>query len=296
MPSVAEYVSDFEYYCPICGKHISVAVEVPEPDWAGYRAEDRARNDQIDVTCPECDSSETLAVTNLDGSVSATFIRFPDRIVNTSTGYTNDYGLFDDVDDIPSSPIDVLRRSVGQVSGILEDRSTIWNANAACRMIFAYYFSAFEAYLSDALARHLRFDHESLHRLVTRDKVLCAERVKLSQVLEKKDLVWRTVREHLNEIPYHNFPRVEMLYRCGPTVDIWPNDEIKRRLYDAVPLRHDIVHRNGVDKEGRQHDLPDRPYLARMAEDIMEVALHIDNALLKTARSEHVVSGEELAP
>ena len=68
--------------------------------------------------------------------------------------------------------------------------------------------------------------------------------------MEDEDIVFKRVTHHLKALLYHNLPKVNALYRIAARIDIFPDETIKARLFEAVPIRHDCVHRNGNDKDG----------------------------------------------
>ena len=59
------------------------------------------------------------------------------------------------------------------------------------------------------------------------------------------------IKGALNNIIYHKIELVKKLYKDNIGIDIQPDDII----IDAINIRHDIVHRNGKDKEGNPCDI-----------------------------------------
>jgi hypothetical protein len=57
------------------------------------------------------------------------------------------------------------------------------------------------------------------------------------------------VKEYLVEIVWHHLARIKPMYRETLGVEFPPADE----LFNAVLVRHDLVHRNGKKKGGGEH-------------------------------------------
>ena len=52
----------------------------------------------------------------------------------------------------------------------------------------------------------------------------------------------------LSDLVYHNLHKIKSIYKDTIGVDIGNIEEISK----AIQIRHDIVHRNGKDKEGHE--------------------------------------------
>jgi hypothetical protein len=67
----------------------------------------------------------------------------------------------------------------------------------------------------------------------------------LSDLAINENLLQDEVRKYLQGVLYHDFEKVEQLYRGAHSVNIWPSEEVKVFLYKARQKRHDYTHRNG---------------------------------------------------
>ena len=57
------------------------------------------------------------------------------------------------------------------------------------------------------------------------------------------------VKEELRKLMYHDLPKIKPIFMDSLGIDIG----VIKDLCKAVLIRHDIVHRNGKDKEGKEH-------------------------------------------
>lgn len=95
---------------------------------------------------------------------------------------------------------------------------------------------------------------------------LTAPKFTLSEVSKESALVERKAREHLHSVMYHNLKKVDVLYNIALCVRILNLASDKARLFKAVLLRHDCVHCNGFDNEGKEIDVFTKPFVQETAD------------------------------
>ena len=84
-----------------------------------------------------------------------------------------------------------------------------------------------------------------------------------------------TVREYLGNLIYHNLSKVGRLYRSVLVV-VFPKDLSK--IYRAIEVRHDIVHRNGKSKSNSEVNI-DKSDIHDLLEISREFIEHINKQL-----------------
>ena len=156
------------------------------------------------------------------------------------------------------------------------------------RLLYASAITTLEAYLSDAFIVTVLADRNLLCRLVTTDPTLKARKVELTSLIRGDSTPEKIVREHLLQISWHNLARVRELYKTVLGVD-WP-DKLGV-LYNAVMIRHDIVHRNGRTTDGEERVLSRED-----VEGVIGAAKDLVNAIdekVRQLQSDHDGSAEE---
>ena len=149
------------------------------------------------------------------------------------------------------------------------------------RMIFAQQISALEAFLADRLINRVIEDSEARARLLALDHDLLKAKYSLSEISAEPNFVTSRVRAHLRTIAYHNLPRVSILYKAAFDTDLLAMlGEDKDRLFKAIELRHDCVHRNGRDKEGKRLDVFTKDYVSSVSSLIQGFVEKLDIKLL----------------
>jgi hypothetical protein len=144
------------------------------------------------------------------------------------------------------------------------------------RLLYAGVVTTLEAYLSDAFIVTVFADNNLLCKLVTTDRNLKAKKVELTDLLSGDTTPEKVVREYLRQISWHNLAKVHVLYKTVLGVR-WP-DKLGD-LYEAVRIRHDIVHRNGKTPDGDERSLS-----RENVEAVVVAAKDLVNAIDKKVR------------
>lgn len=179
----------------------------------------------------------------------------------------------------PDDPFAIFMDSYDQTSELLKVRGSDHHEFILNRMIFSHQVTAMEAYLSDTLINAVMSDAKIMQLLIEKDIDLTKEKFTLAEIIKEPTLVKRKVKEHLRSILYHNLAKVNVLYKIALGVRILDgiNDNDKDRLFKAVSLRHDCVHRNGFDSEGNQHKIFTNQYVQDIADLIKDFVKSVED-------------------
>jgi len=152
------------------------------------------------------------------------------------------------------------------------------------RLLFVNVVTALETFLSDFFINAVSTDQALLKKFVASNPDFKERKFSLKELFDCLDKIEKDVRTYLLDLIWHNLPKVKEMYKA--TLDISFPDSMKP-LYSAITRRHDIVHRNGRDKEGKPIHIS-----RREVEDVLsavnELADHID------AHFKPKVDGEKL--
>jgi hypothetical protein len=166
---------------------------------------------------------------------------------------------------IPDDPHLVFMNSYEQSMSIIVDHGSEDGSNLINRMVFAQQVGALEAYLGDTLLKGIRDSREAMMRLIAADKKLNAEKCTLADIAANPDIVVEKVTAYLRSVLYHNLQRVDCLYRAALAVRVLGEKAEKDKLFVAINYRHDCVHRNGIDKEGKRLRVFTKTYVQEIA-------------------------------
>lgn len=120
------------------------------------------------------------------------------------------------------------------------------------RLLYANVITALETYLSDTFINEVLKEDELLRRFVKTNPDFQKRSLKYSEVFEAAAGIKEEVKAYLLAVVWHNLPKVQNMYDAVLGVKFGPAFE---DVAKAIAIRHDIVHRNGVTKDGEPIEL-----------------------------------------
>lgn len=238
------------FECPLCGKDNDQEIEVPDVEWNVEPMSDSLSEDDIDVGCQHCGEWLAAHVSNSPSHCAVELSEYPHVVVDADDAPFAQEPMEEDWRAaVPESPFDELRTGLNTQRRMLAEA---WPSDKSVftRMVYAQAIGLMEAYLGDTLITAVETNHDALRRLVAGAEELSKEKLSLEEVLSNPDLVKERVWKYLRDIRYHNLAKVDVLYRVAFGFSLLAEKDRKTRLFKAVVCRHDIVHRNGKNKEG----------------------------------------------
>ncbi|MBR6124868.1 hypothetical protein IKQ19_14935 [Candidatus Saccharibacteria bacterium] len=115
------------------------------------------------------------------------------------------------------------------------------------KMVDAFAVTAMEAYLSGTLIKKVKENDDYLLNAAQKIENLKDEKMTLYEVVKNPDQAKNRILEKLYEFMYHNLPKIKCIYEAVFGIKI---DYPLKDLMSIVRRRHDIVHRNGKNKDG----------------------------------------------
>ena len=117
-------------------------------------------------------------------------------------------------------------------------------------MLYANIITCLETYLGDALITTVKSERWLMRKFVETFQGFKDMKFTLAEVFAKYDTIDEIAIREMADVLYHNLAKVAGIYRDTLGI-VFPKD--MGNLYRAVAVRHDIVHRNGKNKEGVFH-------------------------------------------
>ena len=93
----------------------------------------------------------------------------------------------------------------------------------------------------------------------------------MSSIYAKYENLDMIIKGALTSIVYHDIKLVRKLYKKVADIEL-PNT---KSIEDAIQIRHDIVHRNGKDKEGNLHTVT-RTDVRMLSDHVMDFIYEVD--------------------
>ncbi len=179
----------------------------------------------------------------------------------------------------PDQPLDVFMTSYNETVELLRQPVGPTSRQLMNRLVFAHQFTALEAYLGDTLINGAMSDKDAFLRLIKDEATLKDNKYSLLEISNNPGIVESEVKKHLRSVLYHNIPKANALYKIAFGVNILDFIKDKDKLFQSVNLRHDCVHRNGFDNDGRELDIFTEEFVLDIANLIKELVTAIDKKI-----------------
>lgn len=155
------------------------------------------------------------------------------------------------------------------------------------RLLYVSVITAMETYLSDVFISTVGNDKTLLRRFVESTPEFKAEKLTLSEVFKAMEEVEKRARSYLVDVVWHHLAKVKQMFKVA--LDIEFPDGIDA-LFQAIMIRHDLVHRNGKTKDGEQHKIS-TDSVKSLITDARKFVEYVDGQLSKRTSS-RVVADE----
>jgi hypothetical protein len=167
-----------------------------------------------------------------------------------------------------------LDEALGAIGDLLSLDIAEPGARVHRRLLFANTIAALESFLSDTFINRVLGDDVLLQRYLETERAFEEQRFPLKDALRKAAEIKAIASKKLIEMVWHNIPKVKRLYEKVIYVDLGDIGPLEK----AINLRHDIVHRNGRQKDGRELVI-EASDIAGLIEDVRLLAIRVDLAV-----------------
>lgn len=238
-----------------CGNEVTTdAFNIPLPNFSGDNHADSCNDDEYEYNCEECEELYQVVLTSsISGGFGDISELEQEDLLNVEENYSNEENeyyenMFLSMQEEKGNYFSLFNTSMDQIQEAL---SGIQSLNAPIqeimrRLLYANVIGSMEAYLSDTFIQKVLSAPETKRKFTEKFKDFKEEKFSLSDLFKKLDEHDKQISKALRDIIYHNLPKVKGMYK--DTFDVEFGDI--KDMMKAVSIRHDIVHRNGKDKEG----------------------------------------------
>lgn len=114
------------------------------------------------------------------------------------------------------------------------------------RNLYVGVIACLETYLSDAFINTVLSNENNLRSFFTSFKDFREQKLGMNELLDSASKAEEIAKKAMLEVIYHNLPKVSKMYEGTLNIEFPKFSEIQK----AVSIRHDLVHRNGKNKDG----------------------------------------------
>jgi hypothetical protein len=266
-----------QFICPDCESPVDEWIDdLPAYDTTADSASDAQGVSRCFVMCPHCNANHEIQIVAIYPDVyEATIGRLEVALTvphNIERTPDDDYELY--LATLASADAWwIFSEAYAEIQQLVVPDNQLGR-----RLIFAQYIAIMEAYLNHRLLSLI--EHEQfLVNLTRKIPLLSKMSVPLPDAFSS-DAAMKLVREHLQQLMYHNVNKIDHYYRACLGETLFEDGKHQTRLNKLVKLRHDFVHRNGRDRE--KVPIPISPFIietARLA--ILKVVSKVERAYCK---------------
>lgn len=279
--SFQRFESVFNFRCPQCGYSDLLELPVPQFNFNVERMSDLCSEDQIEFACPSCETEFSGDVTCTSASCEIAISEpSPFTMVGDPPMFSADP---EEAYEPPWDPFSLFQETIQRCLTVADMGFDAKNdPQFLKRMAFTTIVTALETYLSDTLLNAIKADNAALGSLIAKDRHFAAMKIPLSELVNCPDFASRHVRKSIQEIPFHNLPRADVIYKSALGISLRSDENRWVRLNEDMRIRHDCVHRNGHDSDGERRDDITFDFVRRVADDCCSLAKAIDAQLRPT--------------
>jgi hypothetical protein len=156
------------------------------------------------------------------------------------------------IEDLASiiSPHDVFQNSMQTNKDLMTVSMRSDLLQKHLQLLYANMITVLETYLSTTFVGIVLSDEKHKRKFVQTTPEFEKEKIPVSEIFNHYDSIDQRIHKYLSEVMWHNLAKVKLMYRASLCVS-FPED--LSDLLKAVSIRHDIVHRNGREKDGSEH-------------------------------------------
>jgi hypothetical protein len=276
-----------QFKCIECGERVqSDNIEIPQPDYSSGTARDSTIEDEGHAMCDECFHHYEIDIYVSYAGGTGQIDELPnDYEVEVTEINLEEEGIYyEDQYEVISSNTLFLSTFKNEIKNLtklnelpIDNKST---EQTLKRQIYVGIIASMEAYLSDAFINTTLNSKVLTKKFVGTFKDFNEVTIKLNQLFDYHNDIDTICKRAMLDVLYHNLPKIKGMYKDTLDVDL---GEIGT-IYKAVLNRHDLVHRNGKNKDGEEFLLT-KEIIEKLLTDIEEFIMRIDNQI-KTNRIE----------
>lgn len=270
-----------EFDCDECGQHVvSEEIGIPTPNYAAERSSDSHNEDEGYAVCEGCEKEFNISVS---AGYSDAYVQVED--IEDDELEVNEIVDERELDDFIEGQIDAIIESLNFITTFNKEISNLKQLNDVTldnsdlqetlqRQIYSGAITCLEDYLSTTLIQEVLNKEEYFKNFVKTYHGIRNRKFELSEIYDKLDKLRDIVKIELVDVIYHDLPKVKGMYQDTLKIEFPEIGE----LMTVIKTRHDMVHRNGKNKEGEKIELT-KELVSDVIRKVEEFVKNIDEKL-----------------
>lgn len=230
-----------KWRCPKCGsENSSDAIAPPYPNMMAETNTESIETDWYDDVCSECEHQVEITMSTGMWSADGEIDVDSENFIGIEEEFEPEQEDFYDPEQyaITKTETELTLDAIENLDGDIKSK--------LYQLLYANIISKLEAFLCDTIIKFVMKDDERKRHFLQTYEPLANQNFPMKCIYDKYKSLDIIIKRALTSIVYHDLKLVDKLYVNNTGITLNPCKEIK----DAIAIRHDIVHRNGKDKEG----------------------------------------------
>lgn len=241
---ITEYIT-VKWRCPECGKeNESDKLSVPSPNIEAETHSDSIESESYIDECANCSHLINISLySGFYGGVGEIDID-DENILGCEEESSEEDSYYDkELFDATHSEVLLILSEIDKLE--YQTRKHLY------RLLYASLITNLETYLSDTLIKYVTESDEHLRKFTENYEPFKKMSMPTSEIFARIDHIKEFVKKELRGLMYHNLAKLKPIFLAVMNINLGDIGD----LCKAIIIRHDIVHRNGKDKEGNLHDI-----------------------------------------
>ncbi|MCF2872673.1 hypothetical protein L0664_16495 [Octadecabacter sp. G9-8] len=274
--------SDVSFCCPECNADVDGNTELPVVFEDGGQ-----EHLPITIRCFGCNNSfDGWVITDWD-SCEIQLDDYPKLKVEAAPmrGFSNDYDDYDQeyyewLDQLEQSSRPVyaaFAQTISEVKTLTSEALKGPQSQMLARMLLSQSITALEVFLADTLILTVTNSAKAQEKLLSSGSLgIGKNNFILSNAIGVQDFAKTKLLEYLRAVSFHDIMKVNRLFSIGLGINILPEGKELEMIKKAIRMRHDCVHRNGVDKVTHELHEIDQTFLQSLADTLQDMVKLVD--------------------
>jgi len=245
---------EIRFKCNDCETEvISDPIRVPSPNFEAEKASDSYNDNDGSVVCPNCGKEFNIWVNAgyADGYIEIDDISDEDIIEVIENQNELDEYYEEQIDALLSTSnfITLFKNEISNLKSM--NNTNLGNQDlqkTLQRHLYSGAITCLEDYLATTLINEVLNNEENFKNFVRTFHGIRDRKFGLNELYEKLEQIENIVKKELVDVIYHDLPKVKGMYEDTLKVTFPDISELMK----IIRHRHDMVHRNGKDKDGNE--------------------------------------------
>lgn len=273
---------NLKFPCPNCGNIVEDFVSVPQPDLLAETHADSVNYDSADVICEHCGHEMTADLYTGFYGGNGELQGVDDASLEVEEHYQEEDDEYYEQQLYEATHTEI-EKALDSIEGLNDGVKQF-----LYRLLYANVITSMETFLGETLKREVLRDENSLRKFVETYKPFKSISMNLSDLYVKKENMPAFVNTTLRELLYHDLRKIKPIYHDALGIELGDVTE----LYKAVLVRHDLVHRNGKNHEGEDHNITEE--MVRELQTKVKALMDSVNSQIEEKQAEGLFEGEEV--